>query len=472
MLQLLKHTAVRSWLALVFGGPLSLMVLAYLPPRPGAGWPLTISAAVLAAVFVFLGWAGNQLAGRAVRRLLADSDIWERAGRYDQARTALRRAVAVYDSFLPSPLARSGIREGLTARLARFYLARPDKDAAGLAGLRTYLDAHPGDRTVAKAWLRWLDRQESAAGADEALADRIAEAQPDDAGVQQILGRRCLAAGRTDFSALEIYRRVMRRDAQAAVEWGQRLATLFLNEGRADDFALETYLAAWPQGNRSELRRGLAACLFHLAPEVGNREMLARARGLLGKLDAVDLEILAEGFKGPVSRPSVRPQRPAETLDRIRRAAAAAGGLGRFLGRGLGRLRASRAARRTVYGLGLAGTGVVAAVLLYNTFGHLFEPPVAPPEPAVQESPEQAVTDPFTIQVAAYLKREQAERYVSALRRRDIDAYWQEARSNDKSWYQVRVSHFPDKAAALAYGESLKRQAVIDDFYVANYARP
>jgi len=82
------------------------------------------------------------------------------------------------------------------------------------------------------------------------------------------------------------------------------------------------------------------------------------------------------------------------------------------------------------------------------------------------------VTDPLTIQVAAYLKRVHAERYVAELRARDLDAYWQEARSRDKTWYQVRISHFPDKAAALAFGERLKREGIIDDFYVVNHDRP
>ena len=82
------------------------------------------------------------------------------------------------------------------------------------------------------------------------------------------------------------------------------------------------------------------------------------------------------------------------------------------------------------------------------------------------------ITDPFTIQVAAYLKPEDAQGYVSYLKKRGLNAYWRKRKGTEKTYYQVRVSHFADKASAKAYGASLKAQGIIDDFYVANYDRP
>ncbi|MEE4609262.1 MAG: SPOR domain-containing protein [Desulfobacteraceae bacterium] len=385
--------------------------------------------------------------------------------------------MAIYDSFLPSPLARSGLRDLLTARLARFYLARPDKDPAGLEALRSYLKNHPDDRVVAKAWLRAVACQPVWDEADEAAADGIAEARADDAGIQQVLGRRFLSAGRTDFLALEVYRRIIRREPAEAAWWRRRLATLFLNEGRCDNFALEIYLAAWNEEDRSDLRRGLAACLIHLEAEAGNRRMLSRARALLGDADEVDLEIFAEGFRPPRSSAvaSMRAQPPGR---RVREAGAAAWAhLGRQIGGVRALLRGSPTVRWVAGGVGGAVVVAAAAAMLYNTYGHLREPaaPTAPPPAQAEvEKPLEivAVTDPFTIQVAAYLKREHAERFVAELRAKGLDAQWQEAHSQDKTWYQVRISHFPDKAAALDYGQRLKREGIIDDFYVVNYDRP
>ncbi len=474
MFHWLKHTTVRCWLTLVFGGSLALLLLSHLPPRSGTAWPLTVGAAAMATVFALLGWGGNRLARRTLRRWLAESGVLERAGRHAEARTALRKAVAVYDSFLLSPLARSGLKEVLTARLARFFLARADRDDVGATATRSYLNAHPGDKTLAEAWLRWLQRQEEVAPADEAVAERIAEAQPDSVAVQQILGARWLASGRTDFPALEIYRRAIQRDRETAETWNQRLALLFLNEGRADDFALETYLAAWPRGNRNLLRRGLAACLLYLPAEANNRERLARAENCLGKkLDAVDLEILSEGFSAPAVSPEVRKRAARARRPRIRESLGEASArIGRSWQRAVERAVASRSLRRVFGSLGLAVAAAVAGIVVYQTFGHLMAPAVAPAPPAAEKSVETAATDPFTIQVAAYLKREYAERYVAELLAKRLDARWQEARSKDNTWYQVRISHFPDKTTALAFGEGLKKQGVIDDFYVVNYARP
>jgi cell division protein FtsN len=82
------------------------------------------------------------------------------------------------------------------------------------------------------------------------------------------------------------------------------------------------------------------------------------------------------------------------------------------------------------------------------------------------------ITDPYTLQVAAYLKTEHAEKYVAQLKSLGLDAYWTEAQGAKSKWYQVKLSHFADKASALAYGDTLKAKGIIDDFYVANYQRP
>jgi len=78
----------------------------------------------------------------------------------------------------------------------------------------------------------------------------------------------------------------------------------------------------------------------------------------------------------------------------------------------------------------------------------------------------------FTVQVAAYLKPEHAEWFMSQLQEKGIAAYWVQTKRGGKQWYQVRVSRFPDKASARAYGENLKAQGIIEDFYIANFVPP
>jgi hypothetical protein len=108
--------------------------------------------------------------------------------------------------------------------------------------------------------------------------------------------------------------------------------------------------------------------------------------------------------------------------------------------------------------------------LLINTAMHMaatFKPVEKPPEPVAAP-----VTDPFTLQVAAYLKETDAQRFVEQLKGQGLDAYWTRASGSNKTWYQVRISHFKTKADARTVGEDLKTRQLITDYYVANYKRP
>jgi septal ring-binding cell division protein DamX len=101
-----------------------------------------------------------------------------------------------------------------------------------------------------------------------------------------------------------------------------------------------------------------------------------------------------------------------------------------------------------------------------NTVGHLQHKEEAAIQTALPARP--VVTDPFTLQVAAYLKPQYARKFVRQLRQQGLDAYWSEAVRGQKRWYQVRVSHFATKEAARNFGEKLKSQGIIEDYYVAN----
>jgi hypothetical protein len=101
----------------------------------------------------------------------------------------------------------------------------------------------------------------------------------------------------------------------------------------------------------------------------------------------------------------------------------------------------------------------------------LYHQPSSQPQPQTRHAvvAEPVITDPFTIQVAAYLQRDDAQEVVDQLIQAGLDAFWTYATSAHRSWYQVKVSHFASREAAQAYGRGLKSKGLIDDFYVANY---
>jgi len=476
MLHALKHTAVRLWLALLMGVPVVFWVLPGVEARQGVGWTLPTLAVVLLVSFGLVGWIGNRLGKHAILRWLEEGGAWERHGQPQTAAKAFRRAVAVYESYLLSPLTRRRLQGTLVERLAHFYLALPEQDELTAATVSSYLMLRPGDQTVAEKWLRQLDHHADLDRSDQQTVDRIAQVQADHPAVQRLLARRFMDEGRTDFQALETYRLVMQLDPHAAASWARDLAALFLREGRADEGALEIYLKAWSLGNRGELQQGLAACLHWLPENEHNRAHLQEARALLKDISADDLEILSDDFKPPIKRPAVKGPHPAGRVIR------AAGRLGQGLARSLAAVAGlsvrtaslawrSPAVRRVLIWTALAGATAAAAVLLVNTVGHIFKARVAAP-PKPEKTYEIVASDRFTIQVAAYLKKEHAKIEVDRLKRQEIDAYWTEARGKSKTWYQVRVSHFPDKSSALAYGDALKSRGLVDDFYVANYRPP
>jgi cell division septation protein DedD len=120
--------------------------------------------------------------------------------------------------------------------------------------------------------------------------------------------------------------------------------------------------------------------------------------------------------------------------------------------------------------------GVLSAVFLMNTVSYLVPTPAPEPQPAAPPptvtTPPPAKPMPFTLQVAAYLKPEHAEHYLEKLRQQGLDAYVIQAHGDEKTWYQVRIAHFPDKQTARTFGIELKGKGIIEDFYVARKPSP
>jgi len=409
---------------------------------------------------------------------MAEAGAFERDGMYLEAEDAFQRAVALFDSFMISPPVRRKRVASLGARLARFYLARSRRDHTSEDFLVAYLDSNPQDGEVAQ---HWLNRVESGAGLKEEhqeLASRIGEAQPKNKYIQRTLARFYLLLERTDFPALQTYRRVCEGDDAVPPEFIVELAKLFVKEKRADDWALEIYLQALAHnGDRSGCLSGLAACVRWMPVTEHNKHRLQTARQYLQGIDANTLKNMSTGFNPPIppipTRKIRRRIRPAvywfntvrslsdfsgsmlrRIIDRVKKAA--------------GLILHSRRVRRVFTGILLIGLAAGIGALVVNTVSHL-KVTEAPPAAKEPEPPISIISDPFTLQVAAYLKPENAKTFVQQLKSRGLDAYWSEAVRGDKRWYQVRVSHFATKQSARDYGEKLKSEGIIDDYYVANY---
>jgi len=485
-IQTLKHTAFKSWTATALAVPLGLWILSQWDSSGGLTLPLTVLTGLFILCYAASGWLGSQLALRMIPPLLHEAGIWERSGDMERAERAYHKVLSVYDSFLMAPAARRSGLPSVVSRMARMYAAQTEKQETADGFLERYLEIDPSDTEIAQTWLQARAYHDGLTPPQQELAARIGDAHAEDMNVQMTLARLYLHAEQTDFPALQVYRRVMRASAERFAALAADLARVFLAEGRSDEWALPVYLqAARQEPSWETVRCGLAACLRWILPSERNGAWLAQARDIIGAVDEETLTRMASGFVPPSGsyRADNLLSGPPTLLSKTRlrspwdglkaQAARLAGNIGNGYGAFVHTLGRSPGLRRGITWSLTAGLGVLVIVFLINTVGYLTPSP--PPEP--QETVMPAATPappplPYTLQVAAYLKPEHAQRYLEELRQQSVDVYVVKAHSNDKTWYQVRIAHFPDKAQALAYGGDLKARGLIEDFYVAKDQAP
>jgi hypothetical protein len=482
MIHALKNLAFRLWLTILLGGLASLSLLPFLGPGLGLERTLVPSSAILAAIFIISGWILNRLGFRSIDQSILEAGEWERSGNMRDAESALKRAVSVFDSFLLSPLMRGRKSEALFEHLARFYLARAEKNSDSEAFIVSYLRSRPQDGDVAEAWLRQAGSRGWLEGSHQDLASRIGKAQPENMAVQQILARYYIMDERTDFQALQTYRRVLDADTEERDGITRRLTEIFLREGRADIWALEIYLEAFQKKwVGREALEGIAACIHWIPETEQTRKLLESGRRLLPGIDDSRIEEMGARFNPPVVEAA--PPQPSALLGAMRNssrllrrsawgiAAGAGGALSLAAGKGADLIRFLKRSSRARQAMKWSLAAILAAgaiVMVISTANHLIKREAQRPE----SSKELPAVGRFTIQVAAYLKIKHARSYADRLREQGVSAYWTETLRRNKKWYQVRVSRFPDKAAARAFGESLKAKGIIEDFYIANYEPP
>jgi len=487
MTHFLRHTAVCLWLTVLIGGMGSLWILPILQPVLGIDAIPFLAAVGLAALFVLVLWAVDRIGLSRVTRLLRSADVAEREGLPAEAEESFREALAALDRFWVSPANRRKVLMPLAGRLARFYLAQAHLGAAAEDFIIQYLSVRPGDEEVAEQWVRLAEGRGGLREEHQDLAARLGSIHPRNAAVQQALARLYLTLERTDYPALRSYRRMCDAQGQAPAELCEELARLLRKGGRCDEWAQQIYSQA--QGSAPAPDRPVP----HWAPDLHLRdtgEPEAPEDAIPRPADEWDqpegaFRMAAEAGgpeeEEPEERTSFLRRRPAVRFSLQRLANVADSSLNavrvglRWLGRGLG--EAARLAcrfRAVRYALGVLLIAGVAAGGIWMVINALDVSDPAPSPPAGAERPASAAaapTDPYTLQVAAYLKPDYAFKLVEELKRKGLDAYWIETSSGGKLWYQVRISHFPDQQSARDYGRNLKWKGLVDDFYVTSYER-
>ncbi len=484
MVLFFKHVAVRLWTSLFFGSICTLVVLPPFASLVGPEWMIVPGLTLFVFAYWVTGLVFLAIGRRQVSRLLEEATIWERAAMNREARKALDRSAATVDSFLFSPRSRKASERRLLAQAARFHMADADSMTNFDGIVHDYLEGNPTDRDAA---VKWLERVLSHGPADHRTHDltaKIGAAHFDDPTVMKMLCRFYLSERRCDFTALQAYGHLMDGHPSAAGSLVDDLADLFLSHSRVDRQALSVYLHVHEKGGRhARLLSGIAACSRNIVPGPMTRPLLARAETVFVDMDRSHRLELAENFLPDEPKAAVLPspgrirsRRPALGPVLLAMASNTKKNLARWAVRIPDTCRGIRSGlwsenSRLLFKWTAMGAAVIGVCwLLFNTLSHL-RPPAPPPEPS--PNPVMVpITDPFTIQVAAFRDSAEAKRHVDRLKAHGIDAYWKQATGTQKTWYQVRISHFPSKEAARAAGDEMKQKGLIADYYVANYKPP
>jgi hypothetical protein len=368
-----------------------------------------------------------------------------------------------------------------------------------------YLDRFPENEDAAQIWLQSALEADYLSPKYFELMGKLSKRQPGNSGLQQLIGRIFLSEGRTDFEALQVYRRISEADGVFDSKFLNELAHLLAAEGFADEWTLGIYLKAYPLSLDSpRILQGILSCVENISTHEHNRHLLIQAQNLLAKkrlgqdgsdetkgtlqMSQPTKKLVPMASQAPLtlseSDTAITPTQLLTTKVLYKK---------RRLNQQAAHIQLWHTGKRTIYAtmnqsrelfanvskLIRRGNSfgmfrwVVIGMILSGFIFFTVKRGIIPSENHLSEKPTSASLEtkvnPFTIQVAAFMSQNEAEKYIQNLKQHNLDVYMTEARLNDKKWYQIRISHFADPKEAKTFGETLKSKGIIDDYYVARF---
>ncbi len=424
MIRYLRNISVRLWLTLLVAVPVCFYVLPWFSQwgfRSGQIWLfIGLTGICYGGVSTLLHLTGV----RMIRKRIHGAKVWEQAGIPARAELKYLQAVRIYDSFLPSPVRTKKLALLITRSLARFALTFDRKSDDFKQAVRVYLALEPHDDALAALWLKQLAKDQKVTTRDQVLMTRLAQIHHMSSELVPLMARIFLDTGRMDFTARQIYGKVM-EDPDAKMDFQQDIQTLTGAPFREKAvYSHEAILEASGKEVISEKKSRTSV------PVAG---MLEKIRHTGKKI----FSSIAAAGRGAVSftKPPMSGHR-------------------------------NQARRRFYLKAGIIG--VLCAGALIFIFYPVFY--VDEPEPVEKTKIviEERVPKPFTIQVAAYLKEDHARHYKTVLTQKGLDARIKTTTGGGKTWYLIQVSEFEDRPTAAAYGNRLISENMIEEFFVSN----
>lgn len=478
MIRIVRHISVRFWLTTLMVLPSGFILF----PRL-SGWLSDMPASVfILLMYVVFGLGlglSMDIAGLWwIRRLVRDAQLWERSGIATRAEKKFIRAVRIYDSAWISPLAARRVGPMLTSALARFYLASGSRRREIQGAASVWLAQNPKDESLARFWLERIEDQDISGTSTQSILTVLADNWYADPDLCRILVGVFLNQGRMDFSARRVYQSFLN---MIDMTGGNKALS------QEDKARVETIRDM--MSGRLDTPRDMMSGLLDTPEPEPEPEMTEPGLGTLGD-ERVDLATFMSGNQGGDGQSASPGDQAFEDgpagwrpADEIYFGQASSGWMSALMS-GISRKTADSSsfiAGRTgkakhavlnliqarekwwgrVWGTMIACLGVWLIFFVWGTFSHMFK---TAEQPAQQI--KVMIPKPFTIQVAAYHKKTHADNYKATLAQKGIQTTVKVTDGGGKTWYLVQVSEFTDQKSAQVYGNQLKADHVINEFFV------
>lgn len=437
MVRFLGNLTLRLWILALVAGPVCFYFMPTLTRLfPGLS-PKAFATILMVILGLAIGICLNFMGQQWIQGMIRQGKTWERAGLTARAEKIYAKAIHLYATFLLSPWFNRKIARELSEALARFSLTSGRENQVFKIATAVYLKSYPQDETLAALWLGQRKKQGIGKGLEQEVLTALVDVHYAHKKLVFLLADVLLDQGRMDYSAKRLYQNLL------------------------DDPELASGLAVEAANNYRQRIR----ILLGEPEKIMETGFGARAIPIEKKFAARSIPIPGHGQRRARQRPSFFRMTFGVLKSLAMAPVAGLGFLVRFPGKAITYARGKE--KLGLY-LRLGFMGVVSVWLLFflgNTFFHLLKTKVVEKSPAMVEV---QVPKPFTIQVAAYLEKAHADRYVAILNKKNLEAVIKTVVGGGKTWYVVRISEFPDKITATEFGNKLKTQKLIDDFFVSN----
>ena len=415
----MRNIGFHLWFATLITIPLSFYILPWLIRLfPGIN-PIATGFFILIWVVSGTGFFMDYAARRKISAYIKEGQIWERSGISNKAEKNYTNAVRLYDSFLLWPFSTKKIAQKISRAIAKFKLNTAIENQSFKLITAVYLKRNPTDEDIAQLWLSQLRN-----------SIHVTSLEQD---VLSVLFDTHYASKRLSGLMADIFRELEQKDFIAKNLYPPVLTPPLLEDrhlerigeviGRPGE-TFQKQIFFHQEERIFQDNRGIKTTFKSLAETTIDR--LKSFRAIMGSGARFCIVSLIKGVSVIKEHEKLQFYLKAGTLLIV-----------------------------------LAGLGF----FMINTLSHMFKPGTTEAE---KISIQMKVPLPFTIQVAAYLDQEYAHKYIEGLRKKGINAMVKSVDGGGKTWYVIRVSEFPDKKSAAVYGQTLKQQKIIDDFFVSN----